>query len=121
MNRKKLKYKLKAKKLYPLVFLLLQKNLDFDESTIKETKDKETKDYPHIRCPKCNWQPKKESLWFCSNCDAPEYFYEACGTAWNTFDTGGKCPGCKHQWRWTSCLSCSQWSLHNDWYLKKTK
>ena len=44
------------------------------------------------------------------------YTNDACGTAWNTFATRGRCPGCAHQWRWTSCLRCDQWSPHGDWY-----
>ena len=35
---------------------------------------------------------------------------------WNTFDTGGVCPACLHQWTETQCLSCSRWSLHSLWY-----
>ena len=35
---------------------------------------------------------------------------------WNTFATRGLCPGCQHQWRYTSCLECAAWSLHEDWY-----
>jgi hypothetical protein len=36
---------------------------------------------PRIRCPLCDWSPRKEDKWFCS-----------CGHMWNTFDTGGVCP-----------------------------
>jgi hypothetical protein len=32
----------------------------------------------------------------------------------NTFDTGGICPACPHQWTDTQCLSCSHWSPHSD-------
>jgi hypothetical protein len=35
---------------------------------------------------------------------------------WNTFDTGGVCPACLHQWIETQCLSCSRWSPHSRWY-----
>lgn len=62
-----------------------------------------------IRCPKCAWQPKKSDRWFCSKCNRG---------VWNTFDTRGVCPVCKYEWKWTACLSCSQWSLHDDWYEK---
>lgn len=58
-----------------------------------------------IECPKCRWEPKADSLWSCT-----------CGHAWNTFDTGGRCPACHEQWRDTQCLSCSEWSKHLDWY-----
>jgi len=37
---------------------------------------------PRIRCPLCDWSPGKEDEWFCT-----------CGHQWNTFDTGGVCPG----------------------------
>jgi hypothetical protein len=59
-----------------------------------------------IRCPKCAWRPRKDSRWLCSKC----------GCAWNTFDTRGRCPDCSYQWRWTVCLSCHEWSLHEAWY-----
>jgi len=60
---------------------------------------------PRIRCPLCGWSPRKEDLWSC-----------ACGCVWNTFDTGGVCPACLHQWSETQCLSCGRWSPHSDWY-----
>ena len=60
---------------------------------------------PRIRCPLCGWSPGKEDKWFC-----------ACGCEWNTFDTGGVCPSCLHQWTETQCLSCSRWSAHSEWY-----
>lgn len=60
---------------------------------------------PRIRCPQCGWSPRKEDRWSCS-----------CGHSWNTFDTGGVCPACLHQWAFTQCLSCGCWSLHSDWY-----
>src|ERR1700674_257477 len=53
---------------------------------------------PRIRCPLCGWSPRKEDKWFCT-----------CGHEWNTFDTGGVCPACLHQWAETQCLSCSRW------------
>jgi hypothetical protein len=52
----------------------------------------------------------------CSSCGHPEYFDGGCGTTWNTFTTRGLCPGCGHQWRWTTCLACHGWSRHEDWY-----
>jgi hypothetical protein len=62
---------------------------------------------PRIRCPLCGWSPRKEDNWFCT-----------CGHEWNTFDTGGVCPTCLHQWAETQCLSCSRWSPHSDWYTR---
>jgi hypothetical protein len=60
---------------------------------------------PRIRCPKCNWSPGAEDRWACH-----------CGHTWNTFDTGGVCPGCMFQWTNTQCLRCAEWSAHSDWY-----
>jgi len=85
------------------------KILDPDENESKTAR---------IRCPHCKWQPNKASRWFCADCDAPEYFYGGCHTSWNTFETGGICPGCAHRWIWTSCLRCGEWSRHEDWYEK---
>jgi len=56
-------------------------------------------------CPLCGWSPNKQDLWSCT-----------CGHAWNTFDTGGVCPGCMHQWTSTQCLACGRGSPHSDWY-----
>ena len=62
---------------------------------------------PRIRCPLCGWSPRKEDKWLCT-----------CGYERNTFDTGGVCPACVHQWTETQCLSCSRWSLHSLWYAR---
>jgi hypothetical protein len=72
-----------------------------------------------IRCPACRWEPQRNSRWFCAPMGAPEHFNGGCGHRWNTFDTGGRCPGCQHQWRFTSCLSCGVASPHLDWYEDK--
>lgn len=69
-----------------------------------------------IRCPLCAWQPQASSLWCCDASESPEPFFPGCGTHWNTFATRGRCPGCQHQWKWTSCLRCAGWSPHEDWY-----
>ena len=58
-----------------------------------------------IACPQCNWEPHAHARWMCN-----------CGHVWNTFDTGGQCPACGKQWKYTCCLSCQEWSLHIDWY-----
>ena len=70
-----------------------------------------------IRCPLCAWRPSASSRWRCGwQAGDPEPAFSACGTSWNTFSTRGRCPGCHHQWRWTSCLACHEWSRHTDWY-----
>ena len=69
-----------------------------------------------IRCPLCSWQPKASSRWCCDCVGTPEPYFESCGTVWNTFSTRGRCPGCGHQWKWTTCLRCTRPSLHEDWY-----
>jgi len=69
-----------------------------------------------IRCPICAWRPRASSLWSCDCRGTPEPFFQSCGAAWNTFLTRGRCPGCDHQWQWTTCLACGQSSLHDDWY-----
>jgi hypothetical protein len=72
--------------------------------------------FEHIRCPLCGWHPAPSSLWSCYAAGTPEAPFEGCGTTWNTFVTRGRCPGCAHQWRWTKCLRCEGWSLHDEWY-----
>jgi hypothetical protein len=72
--------------------------------------------FSRIRCPLCEWRPAPSSRWCCDGTESPEPLFEGCGTVWNTFSTGGRCPGCSHQWGWTSCLRCHGWSLHEDWY-----
>jgi hypothetical protein len=69
-----------------------------------------------IRCPQCGWGPTSASRWSCVWTGGPEPRFESCGTVWKTFSTRGRCPGCTHQWQWTSCLHCEQWSPHEDWY-----
>ncbi len=72
--------------------------------------------FQRIRCPLCHWRPSPSSAWCCVAEGTPEPPFEGCGTEWNTFTTAARCPGCQHQWRWTSCLRCAGWSLHGDWY-----
>jgi|SRR5580700_556140 hypothetical protein len=63
---------------------------------------------PRIRCPKCNWSPRATDRWIC-----------ICRHLWNTFDTGGICPACLHQWKTTQCFRCGQWSPHSEWYAQE--
>ena len=73
--------------------------------------------FERIRCPLCAWRPTPASTWCCFVGEGtPEPPFEWCGAQWNTFTTRGRCPGCQHQWKWTSCLRCSGFSLHEDWY-----
>ena len=74
------------------------------------------RDFGRIRCPLCQWQPTSDSRWSCVSFGTPEPPFDACGTVWNTFATRGKCPGCEHQWTWTTCLKCGIASKHDAWY-----
>ena len=65
-----------------------------------------------IYCPRCAWAPGPHDRWMC---------LPACGTVWNTFETGGKCPGCGRRWTETCCLACVRWSPHEDWYHDDTE
>ena len=71
-----------------------------------------------IRCPVCLWQPSPSSRWTCACHNTPEPPFNSCGAVWNTFETRGRCPGCGHQWIWTTCLSCAVASRHEEWYEK---
>jgi hypothetical protein len=99
-----------------IVFRLFQERLKPAETTKKGTAHDNAPGFSRIRCPLCKWRPKASSRWYCGDCDYPEYFFDGCGTAWNTFKTRGRCPGCGHQWRWTICLSCHRWFRHEEWY-----
>jgi hypothetical protein len=99
-----------------IVFRLFQERLKPAETTKKDAARDKAKKFSRVRCPLCKWRPKSSSRWYCGDCEYPEYFFEGCGTAWNTFTTRGLCPGCGHQWRWTICLSCQRWSPHEEWY-----
>ncbi|MEZ5426537.1 MAG: hypothetical protein R2747_09750 [Pyrinomonadaceae bacterium] len=101
-----------------LIFRLFQKNLETKKIIEDEMHEDESDPYKRIRCPLCKWQPVASSRWYCVSVGFPEHFPDGCGTVWNTFDTRGKCPGCNHQWRWTTCLYCHRESLHEDWYEK---
>jgi hypothetical protein len=97
---------------------LLKKNSPIDPALILIPKhDEDERDgLRGIRCPRCAWKPDASSRWCCDASRSPEPFFHGCFTHWNTFVTRGRCPGCAHQWKWTSCLRCHEWSLHEDWY-----
>jgi hypothetical protein len=99
-----------------LALRLYQKSFEVEEIVERMAGSDEAPDYERIRCPHCRWRPRASSRWYCVECPHPEQFDAGCGTGWNTFDTRGRCPGCGHQWRWTACLSCNEWALHEDWY-----
>ena len=98
------------------VLLLKLENDRVSERIIVKVSPQNDEGLGGIRCPRCSWRPDASSRWCCYWTDCPEPPFDACGTSWNTFYTKGRCPGCSHQWRWTSCLRCGQWSLHLDWY-----
>ena len=87
-----------------------------DRLTVKVSEPDHDEAFGAIRCPLCSWRPSLSSRWCCDCVGTPEPFFEGCGMVWNTFSTRGCCPGCSHQWRWTSCFRCHKWSLHKDWY-----
>jgi hypothetical protein len=103
------------------VFSVLLDDPTSDKTITKQSnQDEGFPDFSRIRCPLCKWQPKPSHRWFCAPCDYPEFYRDGCGESWNTFSTRGRCPGCSHQWRWTACLNCAGWSLHEDWYENKS-
>ncbi len=88
----------------------------FDLDSEIDSED-DASDFGGIRCPLCQWRPTESSRWYCAPNRHPEGFSGGCGTVWNTFATRGVCPGCSHQWGWTSCLRCYRWSRHEEWYV----
>jgi hypothetical protein len=104
--------------LSPLLFkfYLFRKSPGFDDySETEKLKDTPTT-FSRIRCPLCAWQPRASSRWYC----ADTISHDGCWTAWNTFDTRGRCPGCDYQWKWTDCLRCGASSPHEAWYEDET-
>ena len=99
--------------------LFLKDDRGSDPGTVDVFALDEDEAFDGIRCPLCNWRPSPSSRWYCNADGTPEPFFSGCGAVWNTFSTQGRCPGCSHQWRWTSCLQCGQSSLHEDWYEKR--
>jgi hypothetical protein len=96
--------------------LFLKESHRFKDIVSTRSKSEEDEGLDGIRCPLCAWRPSQRDQWCCYSPDTPEPPFPSCGTTWNTFSTRGRCPGCSHQWQWTSCLRCGEWSLHVDWY-----
>jgi Zn-dependent protease len=53
---------------------------------------------PAFACPSCNTAPPIGGYWRCS----------ACGTQFDTFETGARCPSCRTQFPVTGCLDCGR-------------
>ena len=100
-------------------YALLKRDPHWRPIVIDDAADDERPGEPRIRCPLCAWEPRRGDLWTCWDCPVPEGLARGCGTSWHTFDTGGRCPGCLHQWVWTTCLACGRWSPHADWYSRE--
>jgi hypothetical protein len=98
------------------ISMLLKSGRSSDLLPRQRSKPDRDEAFPGIRCPLCGWRPLESSRWCCIWVGTPEPFFESCGYVWNTFSTRGRCPGCSHQWQWTSCLRCGESSLHQDWY-----
>jgi hypothetical protein len=96
--------------------LLKKADIQKTPEVVVEYRGDDESAFERIRCPLCDWRPSASSVWSCLSHGTPEPPFEGCGTVWNTFTTAGRCPGCQHQWRWTSCLRCAGWSPHDDWY-----
>jgi len=99
-----------------VAYALLKRDPHWRPMITEHTSDDARPGEPRIRCPLCAWEPRHSDLWTCWDCPVPEGLAHGCGTSWHTFDTGGRCPGCQHQWTWTTCLACGRWSRHVDWY-----
>jgi len=98
-----------------MTYLLLKDDKAADQ-IIADVLDEEEEGLNGIRCPRCEWRPSSSSRWCCECVDGPEPPFDGCGMVWNTFSTRGRCPRCSHQWRFTSCLRCHEWSPHDAWY-----
>ena len=67
---------------------------------------------PDVACPGCGYVPSAYDKWIC----APD----GCGHAWNTFDTGARCPECDAQFAWTACPGCTRTYPHRAWYRQQS-
>jgi Zn-dependent protease len=52
-------------------------------------------------CPQCKAAPPLGNFWRC-----------ACGTMFDTFETGGRCPKCARSYQGTACNECGKMSPH---------
>ncbi|HZA49189.1 MAG TPA: hypothetical protein VE549_00525 [Myxococcaceae bacterium] len=82
---------------------------DLDPTKAPADEDAGSDRFRRVRCPKCEWRPRRTDRWQCT-----------CLHVWNTFDTSAVCPACKFRWPWTECLQCHARSAHQDWYLDRT-
>lgn len=98
------------------VSVLLKDNRSIAPVVTHDERLDDIDEFAGIRCPACTWRPSASSTWVCDCGDTPEPPFASCGTTWNTFATRGRCPGCRHQWQWTSCHRCGEASLHVSWY-----
>ncbi len=96
---------------FPFIYLFRKSPIFDDFFDIEKLKDTPI-DFSRIRCPLCRWQPQAASRWICGD----DNFHDGCLTSWNTFDTRGRCPGCRYQWKITVCLRCHRHSPHEAWY-----
>jgi len=89
----------------PMQFLQRQRAPSITSPASEDERDQPTSRGRRIRCPQCQWEPRRDDRWRCD-----------CGNDWNTFDTYGECPHCGKRWHMTQCLSCGEWSPHEKWY-----
>jgi hypothetical protein len=77
-----------------IVYKFFQERLKPAETTKKTQDSEKANEFDRIRCPFCKWSPKPSSHRYCGDCGYAEYFFDGCGTAWNTFTSRGRCTGC---------------------------
>jgi hypothetical protein len=98
---------------------MLERTEEYDEILKDLALEKSDDKFARIRCPACKWRPDASSRWTCCDPAFMEHPTGGCHRSWNTFDTRGICPGCRHQWIKTTCLRCGVHSPHEDWYENK--
>jgi Zn-dependent protease len=65
---------------------------------------------PGVACPACGRPPLVGRFWTCAQCNTP----------FDTFETGGVCPQCGHQYDVTECFACRQRTSIHRWRLPIT-